>query len=102
MQIAAARAHHENNRVSVAGFVHRETRARLTEIRDTLGLKDMCGPCWIHNEDPKHLPDACDKVALGWSVSGSAYKRWIGTVSFPEKHCYDCGLPQVLASDRNA
>jgi hypothetical protein len=96
VEISAARAHRENDRVSVTLFSKNETKKRLTTLKTTIAAKNFCGPCWIDNRQHIHLDNECNGVAKGWTWSGSMYRSWKGRLDFPDYHCYNCALPQVL------
>lgn len=95
VQISAARAQNEINRISNVKFSGEDVKKRLIALRDAIGSKSFCGPCWIHGHEFNHPDSSCSGAASGWTWPGSAYKSWKAHVNFPTYHCYNCGLPQV-------
>jgi hypothetical protein len=95
VQIAAARAHHENSRVSMKSFSHTQTKTQLVRVKDFLGHQNFCGPCWIQGYDRKHDAMACQNIACGWASPGSSYKSWRSRLQILNNHCFTCFLPQV-------
>jgi hypothetical protein len=72
-----------------------EIKKHLVNIRNDLGGKALCTPCWVQCSKSNHDMEQCGNFAKSYLSSGSRYKHWKATWDIPQGTCYGCCLPQA-------
>jgi hypothetical protein len=97
VEVSSCRAQREGNRAVVERSVQRldwaGMKQRLREIQQA--VRNKCTPCLLSGHNADHFPRECTGLSMGWSEIDSSFRTWRSGFTFPTKHCYHCGLPQV-------
>lgn len=98
VEMSSLRAQREGNRAAVEHSLQHLEKAdmaqQLREIQEV--LRNKCTACLLGGLDADHLSLECTGLSKGWSYTGSPFKVWRSAFKFPSKHCYHCGMPQVI------
>lgn len=98
VEMSSLRAQREGNRATVElSLQHLEKadmKQQLCEIQEV--LRNKCTGCLLGGHDADHPSLECTGISKGWGYTGSSFKTWRSTFKFPSKHCYHCGMPQVI------